>query len=209
MILLWGKRKERINEKKIIFTVLLLVFTACTNNNYKKLVDEKFKKSEYDKILVKKEAEKDYYKYDSKKKFWEEVVFLFIEDNKKDGVKLYMGINYRGKDWLYMRSIEFIGDEGSLFNDFYDYRTFNPIWKDNTTLSRGVEEKILFPLKESYINELEYILENKNLNITLRSDYDERLDKRKLSEKEVFKMKEILNLYKKLQTKNEEKENGN
>ena len=105
--------------------------------------------------------------------------------------------------------LEFIGDEGSLFNDFYDYRTFNPIWKDNTTLSRGVEEKILFPLKEIYINELEYILENNNLNITLRSDYDERLAKRKLSEKEVFKMKEILDLYKKLQTKNEEKENGN
>ena len=98
-------------KKSIIFTILLFV-TACTNNNYKKLVDEKFKKSEYDKILVKKEAEKEYYKYDSKKKFWEEEVFLFIEDNKKDGVKLYMGINYRGKDWLYMRSIEFIGDEG-------------------------------------------------------------------------------------------------
>ncbi len=192
--------------QKTIILMLTLFVISCTNNNYEKLVDEKFKKSKYEDILEKNIEEKTYYKYDYSKKFKQENIFLFIE--KEDTAKLYLGINYRGKDWLYMKSIEFIGAEDFEI-DFLDYRTFNPIWKDNTTINMGVEEKILFPVDEKYMVNLEKMLQNEEVNIILKSDYDERISKRKLSEKELVRMRKILDLYKTILQENERKTDGN
>ena len=192
--------------QKTIILMLTLFVISCTNNNYEKLVDEKFKKSKYEDILEKNIEKKTYYKYDYSKKFKQENIFLFIE--KEDTAKLYLGINYRGKDWLYMKSIEFIGAEDFEI-DFLDYRTFNPIWKDNTTINMGVEEKILFPVDEKYMVNLEKMLQNEEVNIILKSDYDERISKRKLSEKELVRMRKILDLYKAILQENERKTDGN
>ena len=192
--------------QKTIILMLTLFVISCTNNNYEKLVDEKFKKSKYENILEKNVEKKTYYKYDSSKKFKQDNVFLFIE--KEDIPKLYLGINYRGKDWLYMKSIEFIGAEDFEI-DFLDYRTFNPIWKDNTTINMGVEEKILFPVDEKYMVNLEKMLQNEEVNIILKSDYDERISKRKLSVKELVRMRKILDLYKTILQENERKTDGN
>ena len=192
--------------QKTIILMLTLFVISCTNNNYEKLVDEKFKKSKYEDILEKNIEKKTYYKYDYSKKFKQENIFLFIE--KEDTAKLYLGINYRGKDWLYMKSIEFIGTEDFEI-DFLDYRTFNPIWKDNTTINMGVEEKILFPVDEKYMVNLEKMLQNGEVNIILKSDYDERISERKLSEKELVRMRKILDLYKTILQENERKTDGN
>ena len=192
--------------QKTIILMLTLFVISCTNNNYEKLVDEKFKKSKYEDILEKNIEKKTYYKYDYSKKFKQENIFLFIE--KEDTAKLYLGINYRGKDWLYMKSIEFIGTEDFEI-DFFDYRTFNPIWKDNTTINMGVEEKILFPVDEKYMVNLEKMLQNEEVNIILKSDYDERISKRKLSVKELVRMRKILDLYKTILQENERKTDGN
>ena len=192
--------------QKTIILMLTLFVISCTNNNYEKLVDEKFKKSKYEDILEKNIEKKTYYKYDYSKKFKQENLFLFIE--KEDIPKLYLGINYRGKDWLYMKSIEFIGAEDFEI-DFLDYRTFNPIWKDNTTINMGVEEKILFPVDEKYMVNLEKMLQNEEVTIILKSDYDERISKRKLSEKELVRMRKILDLYKTILQENERKTDGN
>ena len=192
--------------QKTIILMLTLFVISCTNNNYEKLVDEKFKKSKYEDILEKNIEKKAYYKYDYSKKFKQENIFLFIE--KEDTAKLYLGINYRGKDWLYMKSIEFIGAEDFEI-DFLDYRTFNPIWKDNTTINMGVEEKILFPVDEKYMVNLEKMLQNEEVNIILKSDYDERISKRKLSVKELVRMRKILDLYKTILQENERKTDGN
>lgn len=192
--------------QKTIILMLTLFVISCTNNNYEKLVDEKFKKSKYEDILEKNIEKKTYYKYDYSKKFKQENIFLFIE--KEDIAKLYLGINYRGKDWLYMKSIEFIGAEDFEI-DFLDYRTFNPIWKDNTTINMGVEEKILFPVDAKYMVNLEKMLQNEEVNIILKSDYDERISKRKLSEKELVRMRKILDLYKTILQENERKTDGN
>lgn len=192
--------------QKTIILMLTLFVISCTNNNYEKLVDEKFKKSKYEDILEKNIEKKTYYKYDYSKKFKQENIFLFIE--KEDIPKLYLGINYKGKDWLYMKSIEFIGAEDFEI-DFLDYRTFNPIWKDNTTINMGVEEKILFPVDEKYMVNLEKMLQNEEVNIILKSDYDERISKRKLSEKELVRMRKILDLYKTILQENERKTDGN
>ena len=192
--------------QKTIILMLTLFVISCTNNNYEKLVDEKFKKSKYEDILEKNIEKKTYYKYDYSKKFKQENIFLFIE--KEDTAKLYLGINYRGKDWLYMKSIEFIGTEDFEI-DFLDYRTFNPIWKDNTTINMGVEEKILFPVDEKYMVNLDKMLQNEEVNIILKSDYDERISKRKLSVKELVRMRKILDLYKTILQENERKTDGN
>ena len=192
--------------QKTIILMLTLFVISCTNNNYEKLVDEKFKKSKYEDILEKNIEKKTYYKYDYSKKFKQENIFLFIE--KEDIPKLYLGINYKGKDWLYMKSIEFIGAEDFEI-DFLDYRTFNPIWKDNTTINMGVEEKILFPVDEKYMVNLEKMLQNEEVNIILKSDYDERISKRKLSVKELVRMRKILDLYKTILQENERKTDGN
>lgn len=192
--------------QKTIILMLTLFVISCTNNNYEKLVDEKFKKSKYEDILEKNIEKKTYYKYDYSKKFKQENLFLFIE--KEDTPKLYLGINYRGKDWLYMKSIEFIGAEDFEI-DFLDYRTFNPIWKDNTTINMGVEEKILFPVDEKYMINLEKMIQNEEVNIILKSDYDERTSKRKLSEKELVRMRKVLDLYKTILQENERKTDGN
>ena len=192
--------------QKTIILMLTLFVISCTNNNYEKLVDEKFKKSKYEDILEKNIEKKTYYKYDYSKKFKQENIFLFIE--KEDIPKLYLGINYRGKDWLYMKSIEFIGTEDFEI-DFLDYRTFNPIWKDNTTINMGVVEKILFPVDEKYMVNLEKMLQNEEVTIILKSDYDERISKRKLSEKELVRMRKILDLYKTILQENERKTDGN
>lgn len=192
--------------RKTIILMLTLFVISCTNNNYEKLVDENFKKSKIENILEKNIEKKTYYKYDYSKKFKQENIFLFIE--KEDTVKLYLGINYRGKDWLYMKSIEFLGSENFEI-DFLDYRTFNPIWKDKTTINMGVEEKILFPVDEKYIINLEKMLQNDEVNIILKSDYDERTSKRRLSEKELIRMRKILDLYKTILQENERKTDGN
>ena len=52
--------------------MLTLFVISCTNNNYEKLVDEKFKKSKYEDILEKNIEKKTYYKYDYSKKFKQE-----------------------------------------------------------------------------------------------------------------------------------------
>lgn len=192
--------------RKTIILMLTLFVISCTNNNYEKLVDENFKKSKIENILEKNIEKKTYYKYDYSKKFKQENIFLFIE--KEDIPKLYLGINYRGKDWLYMKSIEFLGSENFEI-DFLDYRTFNPIWKDKTTINMGVEEKILFPVDEKYIINLEKMLQNDEVNIILKSDYDERTSKRRLSEKELIRMRKILDLYKTILQENERKTDGN
>lgn len=179
-------------RKSIILVMLSFVLFACSNNNYIKLVNEKFSKSKsYDNILQKNLAKKTYYKYNLSKKFWEERVFLVIE--KEETNKLYMAINYRGSEWLYMKSILF-NDANEI--DFSDSKNFNPIWKDNTTITMGVEEKILFPLDEISIKNLETVLENKVIKITLKSDYDNRTDSRTLTNKEILAMQKILSLYK-------------
>ena len=192
--------------RKTIILMLTLFVISCTNNNYEKLVDENFKKSKYEDVLEKSVEKKTYYKYDYSKKFKQENVFLFIE--KEEIAKLYLGINYRGKDWLYMKSIEFLSSENFEI-DFIDYRTFNPIWKDNTTINMGVEEKILFPVDEEYLENLEKMLKEKEVSIILKSDYDERVSKRKLSEKELIRMRKILDLYKTILQENERKTDGN
>lgn len=192
--------------RKTIILMLTLFVISCTNNNYEKLVDENFKKSKYEDVLEKSVEKKTYYKYDYSKKFKQENVFLFIE--KEEIAKLYLGINYRGKDWLYMKSIEFLGSEDFEI-DFIDYRTFNPIWKDNTTINMGVEEKILFPVDDKYLENLEKMLKEKEVSIILKSDYDERVSKRKLSEKELIRMRKILDLYKTILQENERKTDGN
>ncbi len=156
--------------------------------------------------MEKSVEKKTYYKYDYSKKFKQENVFLFIE--KEEIAKLYLGINYRGKDWLYMKSIEFLSSENFEI-DFIDYRTFNPIWKDNTTINMGVEEKILFPVDDKYLENLEKMLKEKEVSIILKSDYDERVSKRKLSEKELIRMRKILDLYKTILQENERKTDGN
>lgn len=192
--------------RKTIILMLTLFVISCTNNNYEKLVDENFKKSKYEDVLEKSVEKKTYYKYDYLKKFKQENVFLFIE--KEEIAKLYLGINYRGKDWLYMKSIEFLSSENFEI-DFIDYRTFNPIWKDNTTINMGVEEKILFPVDDKYLENLEKMLKEKEVSIILKSDYDERVSKRKLSEKELIRMRKILDLYKTILQENERKTDGN
>ena len=73
----------------------------------------------------------------------------------------------------------------------------------------GVEEKILFPVDEKYMVNLEKMLQNEEVNIILKSDYDERISKRKLSEKELVRMRKILDLYKTILQENERKTDGN
>ena len=73
----------------------------------------------------------------------------------------------------------------------------------------GVEEKILFPVDEKYMVNLEKMLQNEEVNIILKSDYDERISKRKLSVKELVRMRKILDLYKTILQENERKTDGN
>lgn len=192
--------------RKLVILSLTLLFMACSNNEYVKLVDKGFVSSDIKDIKEKIVDKKTYYKYDYNKKFWKENVFLFVESGEIP--KIYLGINYTGKEWLYMKSIEFVGNENLLI-DFLDFRTFNPIWKDGTTITMRVEEKILFPLDEKNIENLEKIIGDKNVKIILRSDYDSRFSMRTLSEDESMRMKKILDLYKSIKEEKERKTDGN
>ena len=53
------------------------------------------------------------------------------------------------------------------------------------------------------------MLQNDEVNIILKSDYDERTSKRRLSEKELIRMRKILDLYKTILQENERKTDGN
>lgn len=191
--------------RKTIILLSTLLFFSCSNNEYTKLTKEGFKKSNIPNVKTKVVSDKTYYKYDYTKKFWQEELFLLIESGEKS--TLYMGVNYRGKDWLYMSSIEFIGDENLLI-DFSDYKYYNPIWKDNVTLNMGVEEKILFPLKPEYIETLQKLVLNKNLKVILRNSYDDKFAMRTLTDGEAQRMKEILDLYKSIKKENETKKDS-
>lgn len=192
--------------RKITIILLSLFFISCGNNEYTNMTKKGFSSSEIKNVKQKISGKKTYYKYDFNKKNWQEDVFLIIETEETS--KVYMGINYRGKEWLYMKSIEFVGNE-SLIIDFFDYKTFNPIWKDGTTLTMGVEEKILFPLEEKYLENLEKLLGDKNIKVILRSDYDDRFHMRTLSEDESNRMKKILDLHKSIKEEKERKKDGN
>lgn len=192
--------------RKLIILLLSLTFFACSNNEYVKTVKEGYVESDYRDILVKTVDKKSFYKNDYTKKFWQENIFLLLET--EDKTKVYMGINYRGKDWLYMSSVEFVGDE-SFTIDFMDSKTFNPIWKDNVTISMGVEEKILFPLTEKDIESVEKIIGNKNVRIILRNAYNDEFHMRTLTEDESIRMKQILDLHKSIKEEKERKKDGN
>ena len=194
-------------RKVIILMILSLTLISCANNDYDKIINEDYKKSEVKGIKNKKEENITYYKNDYRKKLWKEDIFLILKEENGNR-KFYMGINYKGKEWLYMSSVEFIGDD-KLFIDFFDYKTFNPIWKDNTTLNMKVEEKILFPLDEKHLEVLEKIIKQKNVKVVLRSDYDDRLHMRTLGENESIRMQEIFELHKKLKEEKERTEDGN
>ena len=62
---------------------------------------------------------------------------------------------------------------------------------------------------EKYMVNLEKMLQNEEVNIILKSDYDERISKRKLSVKELVRMRKILDLYKTILQENERKTDGN
>lgn len=192
--------------RKLIILLLSLTFFACSNNEYVKTVKEGYEKSTYKDILIKTVDKKSFYKNDYTKKFWQEDMFLLLES--EDKTKVYMGINYRGKDWLYMSSVEFVGDE-SFTIDFMDSKTFNPIWKDNVTISMGVEEKILFPLTDKQLEDLSKIIGNKNVKIILRNAYDDKFHMRTLTEDENFRMKQILDLHKSIKEDKERIKDGN
>jgi len=192
--------------RKLIILLLSLTFFACSNNEYVKTVKEGYEKSTYKDILIKTVDKKSFYKNDYTKKFWQEDMFLLLES--EDKTKVYMGINYRGKDWLYMSSVEFVGDE-SFTIDFMDSKTFNPIWKDNVTISMGVEEKILFPLTDKQLEDLSKIIGNKNVKIILRNAYDDKFHMRTLTEDENFRMKQILDLHKSIKEEKERIKDGN
>jgi hypothetical protein len=187
--------------------ILSLTLISCANNDYDKIINKDYKKSQVKGIKNKKEENITYYKNDYRKKLWKEDIFLILKEENGNR-KFYMGINYKGREWLYMNSVEFIGDD-KLFIDFFDYKTFNPIWKDNTTLNMKVEEKILFPLDEKHLEVLEKIIKQKNVKVVLRSDYDERLHMRTLGENESIRMQEIFELHKKLKEEKERTEDGN
>lgn len=200
-------KKGGIMRKVIILMILSLTLISCANNDYDRIIKKDYKKSEIKGIKIKTEENTKYYKNDYKKKLWKEEVFLILKEENGQG-KLYLGINYKGKEWLYMSTIEFIGDD-SLFIDFFDYKTFNPIWKDNTTLDMNVEEKILFVLDDKNLEKLEKIIKQKNVKVVLRSDYDDRLHMRTLGEVESLRMQEIFELHKKLKEEKERTKDGN
>lgn len=194
-------------RKVIILMILSLTLISCANNDYDKIINKDYKKSQVKGIKNKKEENITYYKNDYRKKLWKEDIFLILKEENGNR-KFYMGINYKGREWLYMSSVEFIGDD-KLLIDFFDYKTFNPIWKDNTTLNMKVEEKILFPLDEKHLEVLEKIIKQKNVKVVLRSDYDDRLHMRTLGENESIRMQEIFELHKKLKEEKERTEDGN
>ena len=66
--------------RKLIILLLSLTFFACSNNEYVKTVKEGYVESDYRDILVKTVDKKSFYKNDYTKKFWQENIFLLLEN---------------------------------------------------------------------------------------------------------------------------------
>lgn len=186
-------------QKKIILIAFGILLIGCTRvQRYDKIVKKGYRNSkEYVGFREKKVEEgSTYYKLDKKIKSTKEPIFYFIEKTEKEA-KLYLAINYRAKNWLYMKAIEFVDtDSGeSYMLDFYDHKIYKAIWKDNTTMSLKVEEHMAFPLEEEEVTEINKYLSADKIKIRLYSDYDSRTYERELNADEKEEMLEVFDLY--------------
>lgn len=197
----------------IMIAVLLIILSGCRagNSKYSKIMLKDYKTSVKYKNYYEKEKNPNpqYYKIKSFNLFWQEELFFVIEDDReKEEVNLYLAIKYRGKEWVYMKSIEFFSSE--VFEDFMlDFepdKYQSPIWKDNATLAMGVEERIAVKLEKEEIEKIEKYLDSVDLKIKLSSDYDDRTYTRKIRNREKALMKEVIELYKEIQSNYEEKQ---
>lgn len=197
----------------LLIIVILIIMTGCKagDSKYSKLILKDYKTSIKYKGYYEKEKNPNpqYYKLKTYNRFWQEEIFLVIEDDsEKSEVNLLLAIKYRGKDWMYMKELEFISSEiyENFLLDFELDKYQIPIWKDNATLAMGVEERIAIKLEEPEIEKLEKFVNSVDLEIKLYSDYDDRTYARKVRPKEKLDIKEVLELYKELLNNYEEKQ---
>ncbi len=176
-------------RKRIILTIFSMIILGCTPiQRYDKVFKKGYKNSRVYKDFEEKVLDESniYYKLDKKiRKTHGEELRYFVEKIGEELI-LYLSIKYRGKDWLYMKAIEFENESNneSYLLDFYEHKLYKALWKDKTTWSLKVEEYLAFPLNMEEIKEINKYLTLEDVKITLYSDYDERNHVRGLSQKE-------------------------
>ncbi len=193
-------------RKIIILTIFSMIILGCTPlQRYDKVFKKGYKNSKVYKGFEEKVVEESniYYKLDEKIKGTDGEELRYFVEKKDEEVILYLSIKYKGKDWLYMKAIEFedLATKEKYLLDFYEHKLYKAIWKDKTTWGLKVEEYLAFPLEEEDINKINKYLTLDNVNITLYSDYDERSHLRELNNIEKEYMLKTFAFY--LEMKNE------
>lgn len=176
-------------QKRIILTIFSMIILGCTPlQRYDKVFKKGYKNSKIYEGFEEKVVDESntYYKLDKKIRGTHGEELRYFAENKGEEVILYLSIKYKGKDWLYMQSIEFLNLETNekYLLDFYEHKLYKAIWKDKTTWGLKVEEYLAFPLVKEEIDKINSFLAFDNVQITLFSDYDERNHMRQLSKKE-------------------------
>lgn len=187
--------------KKGLYALLMLMMVGCSNSTYEEVAREGYGISvRDDRFLAKEGSETSYYKYNNE----DSRVYLLLEkDEKTEEVGPFLSLEYRGEDWIYMEKAVFYRDDAKVEVDFLKAKFTDALVQEIPRASGNVVERILIPVTEEKIGELETLLEkNGDVSVFYSSRYRDRNSKITLTPQEEKGITTMIKLYNKVKGEN-------
>lgn len=191
--------------KKILCFIFTVFLIGCSSTPYEDLTINGYRVSKADNRFLSKEGEElSYYRYNDK----EAGLYLIIEKNETtEEVNTFLNLEYQGKDWLYIEKVQFLGRSKELEIDFLSSKFSGALSQEIPKASGSVKERIVIPLNEDQITNLEGVLKDSaETDVIYSSRYRDGKSKTSLSPEEREGLQTMIKLYNKAKG---EKVNGN
>lgn len=184
--------------KKGLYLFLILAMIGCsTTTSYEKIARDGYRVSKADsRFLAKGKNGHSYYKYNDE----EARVFMVIEKNvATNELKPLLSLEYRGEDWIYMERVNFRGPQGEVEVDFLRAKFQGAPVQEIPRASGSVVERVLVPVAEDSLSELEELLgEQDEVKARYSSRYRERSAEITLTPQEKEGLLTMIRLYNKV-----------
>lgn len=194
--------------KKGLYLFLILALIGCSSTPYEKVAVKGYRVSKSDDRFVSKEGEMfSHYKYNEE----DAAVYMIIEKNEvTEEVKPFLNIEYTGKDWIYMEKVKFSTDKSNdpkeVEIDFLKAKFSGALGEEKPGITGNVVERILVPISDEKIEELEEVLGGTATTMEYSSRYRDRKHTISLTLKEREGLITMIKLYNKVKGEND---NGN
>lgn len=190
--------------KKMACLLFMLALVGCSSTDYEKVAIEGYRESKTNSSFLSKSGDElSYYKYNNE----DAGIYLLIEKNEVTGdIKPFLNFEYKGDDWLYMEKANLIGGSRELEIDFLRSKFGGALGQEIPRASGSVKERILIPLTDEQVGELEEVLFSAvTTKVVYSSRYRNREEEISLSPKDKKGLNTMIKLYNKVKG---EKVNG-